>query len=131
MPIIIGVPAHNEEFETILKYDNLFVLNSHILFESSIHISSTYTFSRHVEHCVDLNIRYVSHIVQEFTFTLMVKYHQLTFDVIVDQLVHAWNANNTIGFVSHDDMLVNVLDEAEQDHADNIVGGMIIQFRFQ
>jgi len=90
-----------------------------------------YVFSRQVEHSADLNIRYVSHIVQEFTFTLMVKYHQFTFDVIVDQLAHAWNSNNIIGFVSHDDMLVNVLDEAEQDHADNIVGGVSIQFRFQ
>lgn len=90
-----------------------------------------YTFSRHVEHSADLNIRYVLPIVQEFTFTFIVKYTHVVFDVIVDQLAHAWNSNNIVGFVIHDDMFVRIFVGAEQDPADNIVGGISTQFRFQ
>lgn len=70
-------------------------------------------------------------MVQLFTLTFIVKYNQVWLDVIVDQLAHAWNSNNVVGLVNHEDILIKVLAEAEQDHAVNIVGGMSIQSRFE
>ena len=60
---------------------------------------------------------------------MIVKYDQLWLDVIVDQLAHAWNSNNIIGFVSQEDILIKVFVGAQQIHHVIVVGGIRYQFR--